>query len=50
MGFVIGTGCLHGIGILIGLIHPYKAGKLVLRGAGAFIMMMGCVFLYQAIA
>ena len=50
MGFVIGTGCLHGIGILIGLIHHYRAGKIALRGAGAFIMVMGCVFLYQAVA
>ena len=50
MGFVIGTGCLHGIGIIIGLIHHYQVGKIILRGAGAFIMVMGCVFLYQAVA
>ena len=50
MGFVIGTGCLHGIGILLGLIHHYRAGKILLRGAGAFIMVMGCLFLWQAVA
>jgi urease accessory protein len=50
MGFVIGTGCLHGIGILIGLIHRYPSGKVVLRGSGAFIAVMGVVFLWQAIA
>jgi urease accessory protein len=50
MGFVIGTGCLHGIGILIGLIHYYRVGKPLLRGAGAFIMIMGCLFLWQAVA
>lgn len=50
MGFVIGTGCLHGIGILIGLIHRYPSGKVVLRGSGAFIAVMGVVFLWQAVA
>lgn len=50
MGFVIGTGCLHGVGILIGLIHRYKVGKVILRGAGAFIIVMGCLFLWQAVA
>jgi urease accessory protein len=49
MGFVIATGVLHGIGILIGLIHRWPAGKLVLRGAGAFIAAMGIFFLWQAI-
>jgi urease accessory protein len=50
MGFVIATGVLHGIGILIGLIHRWPAGKLVLRGAGAFIAAMGFFFLWQAVA
>lgn len=50
MGFVIGTGCLHGVGILIGLLHRYRVGKMLLRGAGAFIMIMGCLFLWQAVS
>lgn len=50
MGFVIGTGCLHGVGILIGLIHKYPVGRILLRTAGAFIMAMGCFFLWQAVA
>jgi urease accessory protein len=50
MGFVIATGVLHGIGISIGLIHRWPAGKLVLRGAGAFIAAMGFFFLWQAVA
>jgi urease accessory protein len=50
MGFVIATGVLHGIGILIGTIHRWPAGKLVLRGAGAFIAAMGVFFLWQAVA
>ena len=50
MGFVIATGVLHGIGITLGLIHRWPAGKLALRGAGAFIAAMGFVFLWQAVA
>ena len=50
MGFVIATGVLHGIGIVIGLIHRWPAGKLALRAAGAFIAAMGFFFLWQAVA
>ena len=50
MGFVIATGVLHGIGILIGTIHRWPAGKLALRVAGAFIAVMGVFFLWQAVA
>jgi len=49
MGFVIATGCLHGIGITLGLVHRWPAGKLALRGAGAFITAMGVFFLWQAV-
>lgn len=50
MGFVIATGCLHGIGITIGLIHRWPVGKLALRGSGALIAAMGVFFLWQAVA
>jgi urease accessory protein len=49
MGFVIATGCLHGMGITIGLIHRWPPGKLALRGAGAFIAVMGVTFLWRAL-
>lgn len=49
MGFVIATGILHGIGIAIGLVHRWPAGKLALRGAGAFIAVMGATFLWRAL-
>ena len=49
MGFVIGTGLLHGVGILIGLLHRFSFGRIVLRGAGAFIFGMGCFFFWQAV-
>jgi urease accessory protein len=50
MGFVIATGCLHCIGIALGLVHRWPAGRLVLRGAGAFIAVMGVTFLWRALA
>ena len=50
MGFVIATGCLHGMGIALGLVHRWPAGRLALRGAGAFIAVMGATFLWRALA
>ncbi len=50
MGFVAATGCLHGVGIAIGLIHRWPLGKLMLRGSGALIAVMGIFFLWQAVA
>lgn len=49
MGFVIATGCLHAVGIAIGSIHRWPAGKLVLRGAGALISIMGVTFLWKVL-
>jgi len=39
IGFVIATGCLHGVGIAIGLIHQWPAGKTALRAAGAIVAL-----------
>jgi urease accessory protein len=50
LGFIAGTGCLHGVGILLGLIHRWPAGKVLLRGTGGLIALMGLVFLFQAVA
>ena len=49
MGFVVATGCLHGIGIALGLVHRWPQGRLALRGAGAFIAIMGVTFLWRAL-
>jgi urease accessory protein len=49
MGFVIATGCLHGLGIALGLVNGLPAGKLALRGAGTFIAVMGVVFLWRSL-
>lgn len=50
MGFIVGTGCLHALGIMVGLLHRWPAGRLALRGAGAFIGVMGVSFLWRALA
>ena len=50
MGFVIATGCLHGVGIALGLVNGLPAGRLALRGVGAFIAVMGVVFLWRSLS
>lgn len=47
MGFVISTGLLHGVGITIGLVHRWSAGRTLLRACGAVISLAGCLFLWQ---
>ena len=49
MGFVIATGCLHGVGVALGLVHRLPAGKLALRLAGSFIAFMGVFFLWKSL-
>ncbi len=49
IGFVAATGCLHGAGITIGLIHRWPAGRLVLRGAGSLVCAAGIYFLAGAV-
>ena len=49
LGFVIATGTLHAVGIALGLVHRWPAGKLAIRVAGAAISVLGAVFLWQAI-
>jgi urease accessory protein len=50
IGFVIMTGALHATGIAIGLIHRWRKGRIVLRGAGAVVGAAGVFFLWRAIA
>ena len=49
IGFVAATGCLHGAGIAIGLIHRWQAGRLVLRTAGSLVCAAGIFFLVRAL-
>jgi len=48
IGFVIATGCLHGVGITIGVVHRWEWGKLALRVAGAVISITGIFFIWKA--
>jgi len=48
-GFVVATGCLHGVGIAIGLIHKWKWGRVALRAAGGFVALAGLYFAWQVI-
>jgi len=50
IGFVIATGCLHGVGITIGLIHRWPAGRVALRAAGACVALAGVFFMWRAVA
>jgi len=50
IGFVAATGCLHGVGIAIGLIHARPWGRKVLRAAGAVVAIGGLFFLWRAVA
>jgi urease accessory protein len=48
-GFVVATGCLHGAGVAIGLVHRWRWGQAALRAAGAAIGAAGVYFLWQAL-
>ena len=50
MGFVCATGCLHGIGVSIGLVHRWTWGQMFLRFSGGFISAMGMYFLWKTSA
>jgi urease accessory protein len=50
IGFVIATGCLHGVGIAISLVHRWRWGQIALRAAGALVTVAGLVFLWRAVA
>lgn len=48
IGFVMATGCLHGVGITIGLVHRWPWGQLAIRLAGAGITLAGFFFMWKA--
>jgi len=49
VGFVVGTGTLHAIGISLGLLEKVKKGDKIIRVFGALIALAGIYFLYNAI-
>jgi urease accessory protein len=48
-GFVIATGCLHAIGIGLGIIARWPAGATLVRAGGIAIGLAGLVFLARAV-
>ncbi|MEE4175617.1 MAG: HupE/UreJ family protein [Xanthomonadales bacterium] len=50
IGFVIATGCLHGVGIAIGAVHRWPVGRILLRLSGAAVCIAGIGFLWSAVA
>ncbi len=49
IGFVVATGCLHGTGIAIGVLHRFARGRVALRAAGAVVAIGGLYFLYRGL-
>ena len=50
VGFVVATGCLHAVGIGIGVAHRWPIGRVALRVAGVVVALAGSVFLWRAFA
>jgi urease accessory protein len=49
LGFVVATGLLHAVGILLGVAHRWAAGRPAVRVAGGAVALAGLFFLWQAI-
>jgi urease accessory protein len=50
LGFVIATGCLHAVGIAIGLLQRWPWGQVVVRTAGGAVGAAGGFFLWGTLA
>ena len=46
VGFVVGTGLLHMVGIGLGFFTRSEAGRMAVRGAGGIIALIGAAFLF----
>ncbi len=49
LGFVVATGCLHALGIGIGLLHRWRQGRVAIRVLGGAVAVAGCLFLWNAV-
>lgn len=49
IGFVTATGCLHGIGIAIGEVNRWPAGRVLLRAAGVAVAVAGAALTWSAL-
>ncbi len=50
LGFVIATGLLHAVGILLGVAHRWPSGRVLVRAGGAGVALAGAFFLWRAVA
>jgi urease accessory protein len=50
LGFVMATGLLHAVGILLGLLHRWSLGRQAVRAAGGGVALAGLFFLWRAVA
>jgi urease accessory protein len=50
LGFVMATGLLHALGILLGVAHRWPAGRQFVRAAGSAVALGGIFFLWRAVA
>jgi urease accessory protein len=50
LGFVMATGLLHAVGILLGEAHRWSAGRQAVRAAGGGVALAGLFFLWRAVA
>jgi urease accessory protein len=48
MGFVVATGCLHAVGISVGVIHRWLWGQKLLQLAGGAVALAGGFFMWRA--
>jgi len=49
LGFVVATGCLHAVGIAIGILYRWPWGEVLVRTAGGAVAVVGAVFVWQAV-
>lgn len=49
IGFVIATGCLHAVGIILGVAYKWPLGRHALRAAGAVVAVAGTAFLWRGL-
>jgi urease accessory protein len=47
-GFILATGCLHALGIVLGFAHAAPAGRALLRAGGSVVAVAGLGFLWRA--
>ena len=50
LGFVIATGLLHAVGILLGVAHRWKTGRRFVQAAGGGVALAGVFFLWRSVA